>query len=193
MIYIDPPYNTGNDFVYDDDFTEPLQEYLRRTGQVDEEGERPSPPTKESDGRFHSKWLSMMYPRLRLARQLLQEDGAIFISIDDNEAHNLRAIMNEIFGEENFIANVIWQKSKKGDAKLIAKIHEYILAFAKNVESLVDSGVWRIKKEGADEVLTYYQSQKKELNSNHKEIGERMRQWYNSLPKENPAKGSFAL
>src|SRR5690606_17436527 len=101
MIYIDPPYNTGNDFVYDDDFTEPLQEYLRRTGQVDEEGKTLT-TNKRSDGRFHSKWLSMMYPRLRLARNLLSNDGSIFISIDDNEVHNLRAIMNEIFGEENF-------------------------------------------------------------------------------------------
>ena len=100
MIYIDPPYNTGNDFVYDDDFTEPLQEYLRRTGQIDEEGKSLT-TNKRSDGRFHSKWLSMMYPRLRLARNLLKEDGVIFVSIDDNEVHNLRVIMNEIFGEEN--------------------------------------------------------------------------------------------
>lgn len=185
MIYIDPPYNTGNDFVYDDDFTEPLQEYLRRTGQVDEEGKLLT-TNKRSDGRFHSKWLSMIYPRLRLARNLLSDDGSIFISIDDNEVHNLRAIMNEIFGEENFIAIIVWQKSKKGDAKLIAKTHEYIIVFAKNVESLLESGVWRVKKEGADEVLSHYESLKKELNSNHKEIGERMRQWYNSLPKEDP-------
>jgi len=106
MIYIDPPYNTGNDFVYDDDFTEPLQEYLRRTGQVDEEGKTMT-TNKRSDGRFHSKWLSMMYPRLRLARNLLRSDGVIFVSIDDNEVHNLRAIMNEIFGEENFIGNIV--------------------------------------------------------------------------------------
>lgn len=106
MIYIDPPYNTGNDFVYDDDFTEPLQEYLRRTGQIDEEG-KPLTTNKKADGRFHSKWLSMMYPRLRLARNLLTEDGVIFVSIDDNEMHNLKVLMNEIFGEENYRGTIV--------------------------------------------------------------------------------------
>lgn len=132
MIYIDPPYNTGNDFVYDDDFTEPLQEYLRRTGQVDEEG-KPLTTNKRSDGRFHSKWLSMMYPRLRLARNLLREDGVIFISIDDNEIHNLRAICNEIFGEENFLAQLVWRTDGNFDNQAkFKKCHEYILVFAKD-------------------------------------------------------------
>lgn len=131
MIYIDPPYNTGNDFVYDDDFTEPLQEYLRRTGQVDEEGKAMT-SNKRSDGRFHSKWLSMMYPRLRLARNLLREDGVIFVSIDDNEVHNLRALMNEVFGEENFVVQIPWQSrlSVQNDTD-ISSNHEYILSFAK--------------------------------------------------------------
>lgn len=137
MIYIDPPYNTGNDFVYDDDFTEPLQEYLRRTGQVDEEG-RAMTTNKRSDGRFHSKWLSMMYPRLRLARNLLREDGVIFVSIDDNEVHNLRAIMNEIFGEENFIAELIWKRRSSSALaeRNVSSDHEYVLCFNK---SLFDS------------------------------------------------------
>jgi adenine-specific DNA-methyltransferase len=136
MIYIDPPYNTGNDFVYDDDFTEPLQEYLRRTGQVDEEGKAMT-SNKRSDGRFHSKWLSMMYPRLRLARNLLREDGVIFVSIDDNEVHNLRAVLNEIYGEENFIANIIWQKkySPQNDATYFSAMHDHILCFANNAKS----------------------------------------------------------
>ncbi len=132
MIYIDPPYNTGNDFVYDDDFTEPLQEYLRRTGQVDEEGKAMT-SNKKSDGRFHSKWLSMMYPRLRLGRNLLREDGIMFVSIDDNEIHNLRAIMNEIFGEENFIEQLIWKKryGAGGGTGGFARLHEYILIYGK--------------------------------------------------------------
>jgi adenine-specific DNA-methyltransferase len=136
MIYIDPPYNTGNDFVYDDDFTEPLQEYLRRTGQVDEEG-KPLTTNKRSDGRFHSKWLSMMYPRLRLARNLLREDGVIFVSIDDNEVHNLRAIMNEIFGEENFIANIIWEKNyaPSNDSKWFSANHDHIVIYSKDKET----------------------------------------------------------
>lgn len=132
MIYIDPPYNTGKDFIYDDNFTEPLEEYLRRTGQIDEEG-KPLTTNKKSDGRFHSKWLSMMYPRLKLARNLLRNDGVIFVSIDDNEAHNLRQIMNEIFGEENLVTQIVWQSrlSKQNDTD-ISTNHEYILVFARN-------------------------------------------------------------
>ena len=138
MIYIDPPYNTGNDFVYDDNFTEPLQEYLRRTGQVDDEG-KPLTTNKKSDGRFHSKWLSMMYPRLRLARNLLKEDGVIFVNIDDNEIHNLRAIMNEIFGEENFRAEIVWQHSiqPKGYTGKFSLHHNYTLCYTKDYESVV--------------------------------------------------------
>jgi adenine-specific DNA-methyltransferase len=128
MIYIDPPYNTGNDFVYKDEFWDPLEDYLKKTGQADEEGKILTTNTK-ADGRFHSNWLSMMYPRLRLARTLLREDGAIFVSIDDTEMPHLKLLMNEIFGEENFVATLVWQRSKKGDAKLIANIHEYILIF----------------------------------------------------------------
>lgn len=133
MIYIDPPYNTGNDFVYDDDFTEPLEEYLRRTGQIDEEG-KPLTTNKKSDGRFHSRWLSMMYPRLKLARNLLRDDGVIFVSIDDNEVHNLRQIMNEIFGEENFIGIICWYKKRKGSflSKDLVSVTEYCLVYKKS-------------------------------------------------------------
>jgi adenine-specific DNA-methyltransferase len=132
MIYIDPPYNTGNDFVYDDDFTEPLVDYLKRTGQIDGEG-RPLTTNKKADGRFHSKWLSMMYPRLRLARELLQDDGVIFVSIDDNEVHHLRMMMNEVFGEENFVASIANINNPKGrsDDKYVAKAHEYLLIYGK--------------------------------------------------------------
>ncbi|HQC51389.1 MAG TPA: site-specific DNA-methyltransferase, partial [bacterium] len=131
MIYIDPPYNTGNDFVYDDNFTEPLEDYLRRTGQIDGEG-RPLTTNKKSDGRFHSKWLSMMYPRLRLARELLRDDGVIFVSIDDNEVQHLRMLMNEVFGEECFIASLIWNTEGHTDNQYHVKInHEYILLYEK--------------------------------------------------------------
>lgn len=137
MIYIDPPYNTGNDFVYDDDFAEPLQDYLKRTGQIDGEG-RPLTTNKKADGRFHSKWLSMIYPRLRLARELLREDGVIFVSIDDNEVHNLRMVMNEVFGEENFIDPIIWKKRYGGGAKekYLVALHEYTLMYAKSLSHL---------------------------------------------------------
>ncbi|MCK6543328.1 site-specific DNA-methyltransferase [bacterium] len=138
MIYIDPPYNTGNDFVYEDDFKEPLEEYLRRTGQVDEEG-KPMTTNTRADGRFHSKWLSMMYPRLRLARNLLRDDGLIFVSIDDNEITNLRTILNELFGEEQFQSQIVW-KNKYGpgaQTKGIGRLHEYILCYSKsNIDEL---------------------------------------------------------
>jgi len=137
MIYIDPPYNTGNDFIYDDNFTEPLEEYLKYTGQIDEEGKMLT-TNKKADGRFHSKWLSMMYPRLRLARNLLGDDGVIFISIDDNEVDNLKKICNEIFGEENFAAQLVWRKKAGGgsDSKYFAIEYEYILTYLKDKRTL---------------------------------------------------------
>ena len=132
LIYIDPPYNTGNDFIYPDDFTESLSTYLQYTGQADAEGRKFSTNT-ESSGRFHSNWLSMMYPRLFLARNLLKEDGVIFISIDDNEVDNLKKVANEIFGEECFLAQVCWQKkhAPANDKIDFAATHDFILAYAK--------------------------------------------------------------
>ncbi len=133
MIYIDPPYNTGNDFIYADNFAESTDEYLLESGQKDDQGNRLVANT-ESNGRFHSDWLSMMYPRLKLARNLLKDDGVIFISIDDNEVDNLKKIGEEIFGSQNFISTIIWQKvySPKNSAKHFSGDHDYILVFAKN-------------------------------------------------------------
>lgn len=133
MIYIDPPYNTGNDFVYNDDFAESASEYLANSGQYDDQGNRLVTNT-ESNGRYHTDWLNMMYPRLKVARDLLTDDGVIFISIDDNEVENLRKVCDEIFGEQNFVATVVWQKihSIKNDAKYFSDNHEYALLFAKN-------------------------------------------------------------
>jgi adenine-specific DNA-methyltransferase len=135
VIYIDPPYNTGKEFIYDDDFADDAAEYLRRSGQADERGLRLVANT-ESNGRFHSDWLSMMYPRLRLARNLLAEDGVIVVSIDDHEVQNLRHLMDEVFGGANFVATVIWHKmdSPKNSAKHLSEDHEYIVMYAKNAE-----------------------------------------------------------
>jgi len=131
MIYIDPPYNTGNDFIYRDNFKVSKEDYEEEMGLFDEEENRLFKNT-ESNGRFHSDWCSMMYPRLQLARNLLTDDGVIFISIDDNEVHNLRKICDEVFGEENFVAQLIWQKKTgASDAKTIATITEYILVYTK--------------------------------------------------------------
>jgi adenine-specific DNA-methyltransferase len=143
MIYIDPPYNTGNDkFIYPDKFSETKEEYLSRVGARDENGymtrEGMFRRNSSDNGHYHSNWLSMVYPRIFLARNLLQEDGVIFISIDDNEVHNLRLLMNEVFGEENFISILIWKKKAGGgsDAKYIADDHEYVLIYAKNESTL---------------------------------------------------------
>jgi adenine-specific DNA-methyltransferase len=141
MIYIDPPYNTGNDFIYPDDFRDPLDTYLKLTGQKDSEGNLLT-SNPETSGRYHSAWLSMMYPRLFVARQLLREDGVIFVTIDDTEAANLKFLMNEVFGEENFVTSVIWQKkvSPSNDATWFSSDHDQILVFAKNKD------VWRPRR-----------------------------------------------
>jgi adenine-specific DNA-methyltransferase len=155
MIYIDPPYNTGNDFIYRDDYSRPLEAYLEQTGQKEA---RPADARDEAEraartGRLHSDWLSMMYPRLFLARQLLRDDGVIFVSIDDNEVHHLRMLMNELFGEENFIATIIWQKvyAPKNTAKHFSEDHDYIVAYARNAER------WRpVLLPRSDEALARY-------------------------------------
>ena len=128
MIYIDPPYNTGNDFVYEDDFTEPIAKYKEVTGQT-------TKSNPETMGHYHTNWLNMMYPRLRLAANLLRDDGVCFISIDDNEVHNLRKLCDEVFGEENFVCQFIWEKvfAPKNDAKYVSNSHDYILLYAKNI------------------------------------------------------------
>ncbi|WP_198662322.1 site-specific DNA-methyltransferase, partial [Exiguobacterium sp. TNDT2] len=132
MIYIDPPYNTGNDFIYEDDFKEGTEEFLKRDLQYDEQGNRLT-SNFDSNGRFHTDWLNMIYPRLRVARDLLTDDGVIFISIDDNEVKNIRAICDEVFGESNLVAQFPWQsrQSVQNDTD-ISKSHEYVIAYAKN-------------------------------------------------------------
>ena len=136
MIYIDPPYNTGNDFIYPDDYAESLKTYLEYTGQVDEEGRKFSTNT-DTDGRFHSKWLNMMYPRLYLARNLLRDDGVIFISINDVEQAPLRMLMNEVFGEETFVAQFVWNNEGNIDNQSKVKTaHEYVLCFSRVPDGL---------------------------------------------------------
>lgn len=137
MIYIDPPYNTGKEFIYPDNFTESLQTYLEYAGLVNSEGKKFSTNTANV-GRFHTKWLNMMYPRLYLARNLLCDDGVIFISIDDNEVSNLRKLCDEIFGEENFASEFIIKSNPRGSqsTSYAATVHEYLLCYAKNKNNL---------------------------------------------------------
>lgn len=136
MIYIDPPYNTGNDFIYEDDFSQKAEDYAENSGQTDEEGNR-LVQSSESNGRFHTDWLNMLYPRLRIAKDLLTEDGVIFISIDDNEQENLKKICDEIFGSQNFVFQIAWRRTdNQPNIGKIARVKEYILCFAKNISSL---------------------------------------------------------
>jgi adenine-specific DNA-methyltransferase len=155
MIYIDPPYNTGNEFIYPDNYAESLDTYLAYAGLVDDKGKKFSTNTA-NEGRFHSKWLNMMYPRLYLARNLLREDGVIFISIDDNEVENLRRMCDEIFGEENFISQLCWKKSYGGGSKSrwVVGLHEYIVVYSKNKESIE-----RIELPPRQDVMKYYKYQ----------------------------------
>ena len=151
MIYIDPPYNTGHDFVYEDYFAQSTEEYLANSGQFDDEGNRLVANT-ESNGRFHTDWLNMLYPRLKLAKDLLSDDGVIFISIDDNEQDNLKKIGDEIFGASNFLANIIWEKadSPRMDAKAFSTKHDFVLVYAKQNSDDV------IKKDKLGEIPEHY-------------------------------------
>ena len=136
MIYIDPPYNTGKDFVYKDNYKDNLKNYQEVTGQIDSEGNKTS-TNSDSDGRYHSNWLNMMYPRLRLARNLLKDDGVIFMSIDDNEVENLTKVGNEIFGEDNKLANLIWDTNHSAQAGVFKVYHQYILVYSKNADKIL--------------------------------------------------------
>ncbi len=132
MIYIDPPYNTGHDFVYHDSFSDTIENYKQQAGLGGQSN-------ADTSGRYHSDWCSMMYPRLRLARELLTDDGVIFISIDDNEDRNLRILCDEVFGEANFVSQLIWERaySPKNDAKYVSNSHDYVLVYAKSIERFV--------------------------------------------------------
>lgn len=158
MIYIDPPYNTGNDFVYEDDFSQTAGEFRDKSGMFDEDGNmilQNYEVNSESNGRFHTDWLNMIYPRLKVAKDLLTEDGVIFISIDDNEVENLRKVCDEVFGERNFIAQLIWERaySPKNDARFISNSHDYVIMFAKNIDNFV---IGRLER--TDEANARYQN-----------------------------------
>ena len=178
MIYIDPPYNTGKDFIYEDDFAESAHDYLRRSNQVDAQGNRLSANTA-ANGRFHSDWLTMMYARLRLARNLLKEDGVIFISIDDNEVDNLRKICSEIFGEGNFIAQIVWEGANKNDAKQVGVSHEYALVYSKNRNAVPRE--WSIRKEGVDEALAEVARLKSVYGTDFESASQDLAGWFRSM------------
>lgn len=188
MIYIDPPYNTGNDFVYKDNFSMVNGEWSIVNSEKDEYGTR-LVANPESSGRYHSDWLTMMYPRLKLARNLLTDDGVIFISIDDNEVHNLRKICDEVFGEGNFIAEFIWKGGRRNAAKYISISHEYMLSYVKSIPVCNDKEIsWHEKKKGLDDIYKNANKFLKDCNNNFLESSQLLKEWYKSLSDDNESK-----
>ena len=182
MIYIDPPYNTGNDFVYADDFADPMARYKEVTQQT-------TKSNPETMGRFHTNWLNMMYPRLRLAANLLRDDGVIFISIDDAELYNLKKICDEVFGEENYVATLVYDKNRKNDAKYFSVGHEYMLVYFKSAATIYDMGiVLRATKEGIDEVREEFQRLRTLYNDDWTKVNEGLKALYASWPADDPRK-----
>jgi adenine-specific DNA-methyltransferase len=188
MIYIDPPYNTGNDFVYNDNFSLHISEYLANSGQFDELGNQMVQNT-ESNGRFHTDWLNMLYPRLKIAKNLLSEDGAIFISIDENEVNTLKNICDEIFGRSNFVAELIWAAGRKNDSKYISVSHEYILCYFRNIDYIKENNIiWREKKQGLYDIYAEYNSLKRQYGEDYETMTKELKLWYKNLPDGHPAK-----
>lgn len=188
MIYIDPPYNTGNDFLYRDDFAMSSEEYSEESGATDDTGNRMFKNT-DTNGRFHSDWCSMIYSRLLLSRNLLTPDGVIFISIDENEVNTLKAICDEVFGASNFIAELIWSAGRKNDSKYISVSHEYILCYFKDALWVKDHKIlWREKKQGLSDIYAEYERLKKVYGEDCTSIEKELKGWYKSLPDGHPAK-----
>lgn len=183
MIYIDPPYNTGKDFVYPDNYKEGLASYLEFTNQVSEDGRRVS-TNNDTDGRYHSNWLNMLYPRLKLARNLLTDDGVFLISIDDHEQDNLRKLCNEVFGESNFCGQIIWKNSSKNDQDYVSEQHEYFIVYVKN--KAYNKGEWIERKEGLPEIYKQFDSFRKQYGTDWKKIHSEALKWFKSFNESNP-------
>ena len=188
MIYIDPPYNTGNDFLYRDDFAISSDEYSEESGATDDAGNRMFKNT-DTNGRFHSDWCSMIYSRLLLSRNLLTSDGVIFISIDENEVNTLKAICDEVFGASNFIAELIWSAGRKNDSKYISVSHEYILCYFKDALWVKEHKIlWREKKQGLSDIYAEYEHLKQIYGNDCGLIEKELRKWYKALADGHPAK-----
>lgn len=188
LIYIDPPYNTGNDFVYSDDFAESSVDYLQRSGQVSQAGSR-LVGNSESSGRFHSFWLSMMYPRIKLARSLLKETGVIIVAIDDREHGNLRTLMDLLLGADNFIADVVWQGGRKNDAQFLSPSTDYMLIYARCVGTLSDVR-WRETKPGIESILDAGRKAWEKSNHNAAEATRQLRAWWSTIPQDDDRRAS---
>ena len=188
LIYIDPPYNTGKDFVYPDDYRDNIKNYLEITGQVDDEDRKLSSNT-DSSGRFHTDWLNMIYPRVKLARNLMTEGAAIFVSCDETEQPRLRAVMDDVFGQENFVADMVWAAGRKNDSRLISVSHEYIVCYARNAGFLKEQKIeWRQRKKGLDEIYTQYRKLRRQFGDDYAVMTTQIKAWYKGLANGHPAK-----
>ncbi|MCY4304860.1 MAG: site-specific DNA-methyltransferase [Aestuariivita sp.] len=188
LIYIDPPYNTGKEFVYPDNYRDNLDTYLKYTGQKGAEGLKLTSNT-ETGGRKHTNWLNMMYPRLKNAKNLLKKDGAIFISCDENEHVRLRALMDEVFGSENFIADLVWAAGKKNDSRLVSVSHEYMVVYSRNAEHLKENKiVWRTRKKGLNDIYKAFSKFKSEFGNDYNSASKAMKRWFKNLPDNHLAK-----
>lgn len=187
VVCIDPPYNTGKDFIYKDNYAKDRKSYWEETGTFEEGIKLDSNP--ESSGRYHSIWISMMQARLLAARSLLRRDGVVLCSIDDSEYQNLKRLFDEIFGEENYVATLIWEKGRKNDSKLFSVGHEYMLCFAKDRSFLSQNGIlWREAKPGASEIHTEYLRLRELHGNNHLNVEVGLQDFYESLPDGHPSK-----
>ncbi|HET9034081.1 MAG TPA: site-specific DNA-methyltransferase [Dokdonella sp.] len=188
LIYIDPPYNTGKDFIYRDNFTESKSVFEHASGERDEEGGR-LVSNPESHGRFHTDWLNMMFPRLMVAKRLLSDEGLIAISIDDAEQASLRRMCDQVFGEQNFVAQLVWEKGRKNDAKFFSVGHEYLLVYARELTTLRSRNeIWREEKPGAREIWDEFLRLKDAHGDDHAGIEAELSNWYSELPKGHPSK-----
>lgn len=182
IVYIDPPYNTGHDFVYKDRFGDSVDNYKEQAGLVGQSN-------ADTNGRFHSDWCSMMYPRLRLARELLADNGVLFMSIDEAEVSNLREIADEVMGPGNFIAQIIWSGGRKNDSKYISVSHEYVICYVKSIDYFKEHSIkWRKKKQGLDAIYAKADELKAAYGADYARMTAELRAWYKSLSDDDPAK-----
>lgn len=188
LIYIDPPYNTGDTFTYNDDFAVPERQYLEETGQVDEQGNATTSRI-ETGGRKHAPWLTMMFPRLALARHMLRRDGVILISIDDNEVHHLRLLLDAVFGPENFVGSFVWNGGRKNDARQISVGHDYVVAYARDHAYLREQDArWRERKVGLDEIYAKVEELRGRHGKDFSAIHSGLLAWFRALPDEHASK-----
>lgn len=181
MVYIDPPYNTGGDFVYKDSFGQTIADYREQAGLTGQSNSK-------SDGRFHANWCSMIYPRLKLARELLRPDGILVASIDENERTNLQSLLNEVFGEQNFAGEIVWKNSSKNDQAYISMQHEYMLVYVKDKGA--NAGEWTERKEGLEEIYSAFDKLREKHGGDWKAIHKAALDWYKQFPPSNPIFGS---